>query len=75
MELGGPRLAREARQGAAPAEVGALTPGKLVDSSAIVMPPGASAPITSFMRRKKAMASRFSRPPCTFGTHSPAGRE
>ena len=35
---------------------------------------GRSVPTTSFTRLRKAMASRFSRPPWTFGTQSPALR-
>ena len=53
---------------------GRETAGKAVDSSASVTACGRSLPTTSFMRLRKAIASRFSRPPCTLGTHSPAGR-
>ena len=41
----------------------AETRGKVVDSSATVIAPGASAPSSSLMLRSSEIASRFSRPP------------
>jgi hypothetical protein len=60
-----------------PSPVDAVTPGHAVDSSAKVTTPcGASAPCSvSFSVRRNATDSRFSRPPWTFGTHSPSLRE
>jgi len=57
-----------------PENVGRDTAGNAVDSSASVTACGRSPPTTSFMRLRNEIASRFSRPPCTFGTHSPALR-
>ena len=51
------------------------TCGHAVDSSAIVRTPGHSVCTTSFMRCRNEIASRFSRPPYWFGTHSPGWRE
>ncbi len=58
-----------------PILVGRDTNGQEVDSSAIIRTPGKSAWTWSFSRRKKAIASRFSRPPYSLGTHSPGPRE
>ena len=53
-----------------PSLVGRVTPGHAVESSAIVTQPGASSLTTAFISRRKSIASRFSRPPYRFGTHS-----
>ena len=58
-----------------PWSTGRLTMGHDVDSSAITMTPGCSANTTVFSSRTNSMASRFSRPPNSFGTHSPGSRE
>ena len=58
-----------------PMLVGRETNGQAVDSSAIIRTPGNSAWTRSLSRRKKAIASRFSRPPYSLGTHSPGLRE
>ena len=59
-----------------PRYVGRETPGHAVDSSAAEMTPGlARVAATSFSSFRNAIASRFSRPPYSFGTHSPALRE
>ena len=55
--------------------VGAVTPGKLVDSSAIIAMPGYRLYAVALTSCRKWMASRFSRPPWTFGAHSPSSRE
>ena len=57
-----------------PAEVGRSrdAPAKLVDSSAAVMIPGCSRWQISLSFLRKSIASRFSFPPKTLGTHSPA---
>ena len=55
--------------------VGRETIGQDVDSSAIVTASGKLRPISSFSLRRKTIASMFSRPPNSFGTHSPAFRE
>ena len=54
---------------------GRVTCGQAVDSSATVNTPGHSVWTTSFMRCRKEIASRFSRPPYWFGTHWPGSRE
>ena len=55
--------------------VGRDTNGHDVDSSAIISASGNSACTRSLSRRKKAIASRFSRPPNSLGAHSPGPRE
>ena len=51
------------------------TIGQAVDSSATVIAPGCRSWIRSFIRLRKAIASRFSFPPWMLGTHSPGFRE
>ena len=58
-----------------PMSTGRETMSQAVDSSATVIAPGKRAWITWFISCRKEMASRFSRPPCTFGSHSPSLRE
>ena len=58
-----------------PRYVGRDTAGQAVDSSATVIAPGCRSWTSSFIRLRKAIASRFSFPPWTFGTHSPGFRE
>ncbi len=45
--------------------------GKSVDSSAIVTAPETCSPRIRLVLRKNSIASRFSRPPNSFGIHSP----
>ena len=52
-----------------------FTPGQAVLSSATMMAPGQRACTAAFSSRRNETASRFSRPPCTFGTQFPASRE
>ena len=58
-----------------PTYVGRDTPGHAVDSSAAEITPGSRACTSSFNSFRNATASRSSRPPNAFGTHSPALRE
>jgi hypothetical protein len=58
-----------------PWSVGRETAGHAVDSSAAIRAPGSWAWTTSFSSRRNEMASRSSRPPYSFGTHSSAARE
>ncbi len=58
-----------------PLSVGRVTPSQAVDSSAIVTTPGARRYTVAFISWRNATASRFSRPPNTFGTHCPGSRE
>ena len=46
----------------------------LVSNTATVMRPGACAPTALLRCCSRATASRFSRPPCTLGTHCPSAR-
>src|SRR5688572_11614680 len=50
------------------------TPGKAVDSSAMVSTPGWLPCATVLNSRRNSSASRFSRPPYLLGSHSPALR-
>ncbi len=54
---------------------GRETIGHEVDSSAMVCTSGNSLYTRSFSSRRKDTASRFSRPPCALGIHSPCLRE
>ena len=58
-----------------PASAGRVTPPQAVDSSAMVSTPGTSRCTTVFSSWRKAIVSRFSRPPWRLGTHSPSSRE
>ena len=58
-----------------PRYVGRDTPGHAVDSSAAEITPGSCAYSVSFSCFRNATASRSSRPPYSFGTHSPSLRE
>ena len=58
-----------------PRYVGRDTPGHAVDSSALEITPGSRAYSTSFSSFRNATASRSSRPPNSFGNHSPGLRE
>lgn len=53
---------------------GRVTPAKSVDSSAMLTAPGTCSPIMRLVLRRNSMASRFSRPPNSFGIHSPSLR-
>ncbi len=55
--------------------MGRVTPGKLVDSSAIITMPGWVRYAVALTSCRKLIASRFSRPPCTLGSHWPSSRE
>ena len=57
-----------------PRYVGRDTPVQAVDSSAIVSTPGYCKCTSSLNFLRKSMASRFSRPPKQFGSHSPSLR-
>lgn len=54
-----------------PISCGRETPWKSVDSSAIVTAPETCSPRIRLVLRKNSIASRFSRPPNSFGIHSP----
>src|SRR6185369_1238577 len=58
-----------------PRYVGRDTIGHAVDSSAMVWIAGNAWYASRFIRCRKLMASRFSRPPNLFGIHSPSFRE
>ena len=58
-----------------PVEVGRETPGHAVDSSAAMITPGTWPWVTAFSSCRKAIASRSSLPPYSFGIHSPGARE
>ncbi|CAM5646532.1 hypothetical protein SAVIM40S_08195 [Streptomyces avidinii] len=58
-----------------PESVGRVTPVQAVDSSAIVTTPGQRRYTVAFISWRKPTASRFSRPPCSLGAHSPSLRE
>src|SRR5664279_510549 len=58
-----------------PPLVGCVTPPHDVDSSAIITMPGLRLYAVALASCKNEMASRFSRPPFLFGTHSPSLRE
>ncbi len=51
-----------------------VTFGHAVDSSAKISASGTAVCTCSFKRRRNAIASRFSRPPNSFGSHSPFSR-
>ncbi len=55
--------------------VGRVTPSQAVDSSAKVTIPGQRRYTVAFISWRNATASGFSRPPNSFGTHSPCSRE
>ena len=55
--------------------VGRDTIGHAVDSSAYVCMSGKARYTSSFSSRRNRIASRFSRPPNSFGIHSPGLRE
>ena len=58
-----------------PRYVGRDTPGHAVDSSASERTPGSWAWASSLSSLRNETASRSSRPPNAFGTHSPSFRE
>ena len=58
-----------------PRWVGRVTPGHAVDSSAIVTMPGTRLYAVALTSCRNDTASRFSRPPNSFGAHSPSSRE
>ncbi len=55
--------------------VARVTPSQAVDSSATVTTPGQRRYTVAFISWRNATASRFSRPPCSFGVHCPGSRE